>query len=449
MNKRSKADIERDVLNRLDKITFHFEERDNLCSELPLYTRVDTESETIKSKDLRRLLARIQNEEFNIFHELVYLKGDVDKYFNVFGLNIKETGMVVEFKPYRIAANFVDTQRTQESNGVPANKKYYTLVFKVSEGKSASNNPITAYISFINYEGNLIPSIDLILDLIKIWDMFLINHTDIDVKDFEQRFHNVKNRQTVYSAPAPKCFVQSIAKVTGDKVTKLTMSKKKETAIETDILNRLKSIAFHYEERDNLNNELMQYTKADLLPKSDRSKDLERLLTRIQNQEIYALYELVHLQDNIKKYLDVFGFRRGEICVVDEFKSFRIAANFANTHKHGVRGRNAKSSKIDYNYFFFERKGCAIAPGDPIIGVEPVINYDGNLNPSRDIILDLIIIWQLFLKYHTKIDIEPFNKNIKSVRARHEVESVYSTPIPKGMIDDAKRLADERKNLDV
>ena len=448
MNESSKAASEKSVLSRLIEIADHFALRDNLCSELPSYKKADTEPQAPKRQDFANLLASIQAEEIAIFQKLVALKDNVERYFAANGLNKKEIEMIAAFKPFQLALHFIK-KREQEQNGTPPKGSYYSLIFKNDSSLSAEMTPVVAYVSFAGADGDLFPVVELILDLLKIWDMFLLNHTEIDIKEFENRILNVKNRNTVHSAPLPREFMSTAAKAVKRQHTTTAVSDKRKITLEKDIIDRLNTIAFHFEERDTLSKELKQYKGADLESSSARYENLKRLLTRIEQQEVDALYELVHLQDNVKKYLVAIGSRLADIKAIDEFRSFRVAANYVNTHKHGIRGRNAKSAKHDYTYFFFDRKGDKSSPDDPIVGVGNVINYDGSLTPATDIILNLIIAWEMFIKYHTQIDIFTFNRRIEAVRLRHQGEVMYSTPIPDGLTKDAKRLSDERKKLDI
>ncbi|MHB8845428.1 MAG: hypothetical protein ACYC7L_11865 [Nitrospirota bacterium] len=447
MNKKSKSDIEHDVLNKLASIANHFALRDDYCSELPLYTQADAESQTSKSKDLENLLTVIQNEEISICHELVAIKDDVEKYLSANGLNKKEVEMVSAFKPFRLAAKFAN-QKELEKIDKESNKKYYSLVFENNAALSKDITPVIAYVSFVDDDEKLISVIDLILDVTKIWGMFLLHNADINTAEFEGKLLSVINRRTLYSSPTPKDYAQTIAEAFKGKPMVAVVCEKKR-AIEKDIYERLGGIAFYYEERDDLNKELAQYTGVDVNPSSVKYGNLQRLLFQIKTQEVNALYELVHLKDNVSKYLEAFGSGVDDIKVIDEFKLFRMAANFVNTHKHGIRGRNAKSAKHDYTVFAFKRKGDKSSPDDPIVRVINYINFDGILTPARDVILYLIKAWQMFLKYHTKIDLDPFSRRISMVRSRHEGESTYSTPMPQGLIKDAKRKAEERKKLDI
>jgi hypothetical protein len=159
----------------------------------------------------------------------------------------------------------------------------------------------------------------------------------------------------------------------------------------------------------------------------------------------------------LKRYISILIFpyfkisnrNSKEINVIDLFKPYRIAANFVNTHKHGIKGRNAKSAKIDYTVFVFDRKSEKPRAEDTVIGIITILNYDGEVFPTIDLIIDLTRAWDMFLRYHTDIDTESYWEKICKVRARNEGKSVYSAPIPKGVLEDAKRQAQQRKVLDI
>ncbi|MFQ5480162.1 MAG: hypothetical protein ACE5DW_02690, partial [Thermodesulfobacteriota bacterium] len=87
---------------------------------------------------------------------------------------------------------------------------------------------------------------------------------------------------------------------------------------------------------------------------------------------------------------------------------------------------------------------------DPLIGIQFLINYDGELYNTNELILDLISLWQMFLTNHSSIDISFFSKVIDDyLRVKHIKDTIYSAPMPKGLLDDAKRLAIERTHIDI
>jgi len=175
-----KANSAQEVVKRLGEISDHFAARDNYCSELP------------QNKDIIKLLANIHKEEIIIFTNLVALKDDAEQYFSVHGLSNKEIKMVTSFKPFQLASNSI--KKEQEKNDNLHQRSYYSLVRNRSNALPVNMAPVIAHISFVKDDGNLFPSIDLILDLIRIWAMFLINHTEIDIREFEKKISTMSGR---------------------------------------------------------------------------------------------------------------------------------------------------------------------------------------------------------------------------------------------------------------
>jgi hypothetical protein len=197
------------------------------------------------------------------------------------------------------------------------------------------------------------------------------------------------------------------------------MANKAQELIDKDIAARLSKIAFHFEERDSLNTNLRCFTVHDCDPAAPTNSDLRRTITRIQTEELSTLYELVHLMDNVTKHYDAYGLAKSELTVVGQFRPFRAAANYVNTHKHGTRGRNKASAKLDYHALIFERTSKMSNPAGKIVGVCSIINFDGKLLQAMDVVESLIRIWELFLRHHTEIDLKPFTDRIAAVFKKH------------------------------
>ena len=161
------------------------------------------------------------------------------------------------------------------------------------------------------------------------------------------------------------------------------------------------------------------------------------------------LSELYHLDDNIKKYFKYHQLSETELNVIEQFIPYRIGANFVNTHKHGTRGRSKQSAKIDLYALIQEQKGKKPGPSDKIVGVRSLINVEGALHQSIDIIECLIRIWEMFLRYHTEIDVEPFSLRIGAVFALRSGQSVYSGKVGEQYIAYAKTKDEERKHANI
>ncbi|MBL7187316.1 MAG: hypothetical protein ISS70_13425 [Phycisphaerae bacterium] len=226
------------------------------------------------------------------------------------------------------------------------------------------------------------------------------------------------------------------------------MASKAEELIDKELADRLDRVAFHFQQRDSIRAELEKCIPSD--PSGDPLKDskIRELVTKINNEEIGMLYELVHLRDNAAKYFKVFQHKLSELDVIDKFKPFRIASNYVNTHKHGTRGGNRPSAKHDYTAFIHARNPEEKPSAkDKVCDVRSMINYEGELFDSVELIESLIRIWEMFLRYHTKHDLSHFVEQISNVFARRQGQTLYSARIPEGVLDDAKVNADARKHL--
>jgi hypothetical protein len=151
----------------------------------------------------------------------------------------------------------------------------------------------------------------------------------------------------------------------------------------------------------------------------------------------------------VPKYFHVCKLDVTKLKEIEEFKPHKVAANFVNVHKHGSRGRNRPNAKIDYEAPIFIQRGNKPESSDKLVDIRSLINFEGVLFDSMEIVEDLIRFWETFLCHHTKIDIKPFVSRIGAVLALREGKSQYSAKIPSGVLDDAKAQADERKHIDL
>lgn len=435
------------ILRRLEQIARNYEQRDNLYNKLSFYSQSDATTRGGKSIEVSALINLIRKTEQNILREYAYLKNDLEVYYSAIGLSNKELGMIDAFRPHQIATRYAVHNLEQKINDI--DDKLYSLIYRTELGTEFEQDPrINNYVWVCVYNGKAYAAGNLILDLMLLWDIFIRNHTEIDTDKFTEQINNIRNNKANHNCYVPSRVMKTIESQRGGIVANHVKTKTLNY-IEKDILDRLDNIALHYEERDRLNVELSKFTSSDITDHAKKRNDLDRILKRIKNEDIYALYELVHLKDNMGKYLSVLRAIADEINVVDAFRPFRVSANFVNTHKHGVRGKNAKSAQIDYTIFMIAKQGEAQSPSDPIAGVIPVINFDGDLHFSKNYIDDLILVWTLLLVNHTDIDIERFDKSIRATKSRHKAISTYTMPIHEGWLKDAKRMSIERKQLNI
>lgn len=227
------------------------------------------------------------------------------------------------------------------------------------------------------------------------------------------------------------------------------MTTKAQKIVEKDISDRLNKIAFHFEERFNIRIQFEKFTAADYVFKTSKTEKVKRVLTRIQSEELSLLIELVHLLDNLKKYLKLYQLNMADLRLVEKSKQYIFAANFVNTHKHGSRGRNKPSAIIDYYCPIILQEGEKPKPSDRLLDIRAFINFEGDLFDSVILFEELVQIWMRFLFDHTSIDIKQFQSRINTVLIQTKTGSRYSAKIPTGVFDDAKKKADERKHIDL
>ena len=227
------------------------------------------------------------------------------------------------------------------------------------------------------------------------------------------------------------------------------MSKSKEQLIDEELGQRLQKIAFHFKQREELRVELETCTPSTNSVNPMADEKIAKLVTKINNEEIGMLYELVHLKDNVEKYLKVFKQSPGDLDVIDKFKPFRVASNYVNTHKHGSRGGNRPSAKHEYTITLYAKSAKEASPSDRMDDVRAMINFEGELFDSIVLAEALIRIWELFLRYHTTHDLSKFLEKINQVLRSPKRRWQYSESIPQGVLKDAKVKADERKQFKI
>jgi hypothetical protein len=229
------------------------------------------------------------------------------------------------------------------------------------------------------------------------------------------------------------------------------MAKTADEIIFEDISGRLNKIASHFERREELRRELLNYRQGDYTPKSAKGKDVSALAGKIQTTESSILHELVHLLDNVRTYYKHNGLSEKELSVIEMFRPYRVAANFANIQKHGSRGRGKTSSRTDFYALVCKKpKEADATMSDQIVDIQSMINFDGTVWEVMDIADSLVRLWELFLRHHTSINVTEFVTRIQKIMppGLHRF-SIALSDIPKGLVNHAKKLDQERKSLNL
>ncbi len=224
------------------------------------------------------------------------------------------------------------------------------------------------------------------------------------------------------------------------------MATKAQAAIMQDIFDRLDKVAFHFEERNRFRSEFEKYTGADYLLGGPNSGKVKRLYMRTQSEELSLLYELVHLKENLEAFFRMHQLNRSELAAFENSELYKVAANFVNVHKHGSRGRNSPSAKIDYHVSICIQEGKAPKPSDRLADIHSLVNFEGCIYDSVGLIRDLIQAWTVFLRNYAVIDLAPFTSRIDAVLTQNPAH--YSALVPEGVKTDAQRIATERRFTD-
>ena len=103
---------------------------------------------------------------------------------------------------------------------------------------------------------------------------------------------------------------------------------------------------------------------------------------------------------------------------------------------------------MDYKAFISVRTGEPPAPSK-VVEVRQLINFEGNVFDSMDLIDALMRIWEMFIRYHTRIDTKPLVARISAVVRDYQQGKTYSFEPPDALYADAKAQADSRSRIDL
>lgn len=223
MSKKGLELLTQDVHTRLEKIVFHFEERERLRTELENYTVQDYKPESSRKKDLERSIFRCTSEDINTLYELVHLAD------NVTSLLRKTKGAVSHIKEiekdvyFRMAANFVNSHkhgsrgRNQKSAYIAFHQEFF---LKAKDGSEADQ--LLQIKPVINFDGNLKTAEELIRKLIPMWLQFLVNHTEVGVTSLESTLQEqLKKEKSLSTYAAEVAGIDDLAKKDAEERKKL------------------------------------------------------------------------------------------------------------------------------------------------------------------------------------------------------------------------------------
>lgn len=381
--------------------------------------------------EMTRLLDGMRQEEALALSDLVLLRDDVAAYCRGTGKGDSDLAVVDAFHALQSAKTIVaDCSDSKHS---------YAVVSRAGDG-TVVRNSIHDVRFFIELGTRSYQVLELVLDLLQFWEIFLRYHTSLDLKEFSTHV-----REGLVGRVTDNVLYQAITRRLVPVSEPVPASASAEV-LQAEIRQRLGNVAFYIEEREILRPGLAKYTGRTFCDPSNENAKRDR--TRILNVETSLLHELVHLADTVQKWLDKQG-RASELVVVERLRPYRIGANLVNVLKHGVRGRSQDCAVIELDVLIWARAGDVASPDDTLQDVVALVNYGGDLFQPSQIIEDSCQVWELFLRHHLPLSLTEFRVRLGRILLSKKGLSTYSAPIPAGLDVWAQQEADRRKRLDL
>ncbi|WP_145093337.1 hypothetical protein [Anatilimnocola aggregata] len=200
-------------------------------------------------------------------------------------------------------------------------------------------------------------------------------------------------------------------------------------------------------EYDEKRTALTEFTPSDLDLKSPKHAGFMLASANYSDHLTSVLSELVHLNDNVSKWLQSVRQSKHQTNVIEKMKPKAIAGCFVNTAKHGLRS-DSKNAVIDFKALIFGEETVAGQTSDKILDETAIINFDGKGFDAATIIDDLLQLWDLFLRYHTDVDSTKLQE-VLAVRFHQRIGTKrYSLVLGPGFAKRLEELNDERASME-
>ena len=129
--------------------------------------------------------------------------------------------------------------------------------------------------------------------------------------------------------------------------------------------------------------------------------EIARLLGIMSKEERLALSELVRLHDDVAAHHPSLGQEDGDLCIVDRFRGFQAAKTIA----FGCSG-------VEHTYSIISKKDGPT--GQYLIhDARSSVELETRKYQMRELAHDLLQFWELFLRYHTTLDLKEFSAAVR------------------------------------
>ncbi len=261
-------------------------------------------------------------------------------------------------------------------------------------------------------DGRFWPLIELAMDLLQYWELFLRYHVEFDCTDFCDAVRQAllpRVTSTVFRDAVRHALPQQTRPFVPLYPEAAEVAGKAISGRLTAIVDALADIEVH---RDRIS----EFTARDEGDKDAKAgREFERVQRRYQKHKTELLSELFHLRDNVAKWL--FAHARSQMQAdreleVINLRPYMVARHFVNTNKHGVSAKKPSAVVELYCEILAVPKGEQATLDDRFADVVEMINDDGRLFGITQLIDDVVQIWELFLRNHTDIDTRVFRVEI-------------------------------------
>lgn len=406
-------------------------ERERLRTILGVFSSDAYEVGAAKAKkDPTALIIEIDRAEKVLLRDLVGLFDHVKVALQKFGGQTGKLRPFELFKPFAVAKALIDNSGT-------ATIGHSALV---SRRPDEGGDPMLHDVVFtMTVEGRMYRQMELVHDLLQFWEFFLRHQTSLECTNFCRAC-----RTFLLGRVSMTIFQDAVTNLMPSPQSAATTASAEIHA--ADIKRRLEKIARHLSEQERHRRALHVFTAGDIPPASPKHKLHYDAMNIYHDELSLILSELVHLGDNVKKWLHVSTGSAKEMDIIEKMIPFRVASCFVNTEKHGIRAKN-KTALFELTVMVLHAQEQRLSPGDQIRDQIAIINYDGQPWQASTLIDDLLQIWELFLRNHTSVDTATLRAEIaKRLRASQGL-SQYEIKIDSGIEAYLDQRATERRNL--
>ncbi len=186
--------------------------------------------------------------------------------------------------------------------------------------------------------------------------------------------------------------------------------------------SRLLKVGEHLRQREQQRLRLTSYSKADYKPGS-AGAEMVQLLDAMAKEENLALSELVVLRDDVAAYGRATGRGDSELHIVDEFHAFRSAKTIAC---------GCPDSK--HSYAFESIVGGGSAGRDCIHDVRFFVELGNQSYQLLELVHDLLQFWEIFLRYHTTLDLKEFSVAVQTGLLGRVTDTVFHQHVARQLV---------------